>query len=42
MKTRKQNKQKKIQKFIGIEKLKVNELLQIRGGDADPIDEDFD
>ena len=42
MKTRKRNKQKRIQKLIGIQKLKVNELLQIRGGDADPIDHEID
>jgi hypothetical protein len=32
MKTRKLNTQKKIQKFITIQKLKINDLLQIRGG----------
>ena len=42
MKTRKQNKQKKNQKRISIQKLKINELLQIRGGDGDPRDHDFD
>ena len=42
MKTRKQNKQKKIQKFIGIQKLKVNELLQIRGGESIPGDDELD
>ena len=41
MKTRKQNKQKKNQKRIKIHKLKINELLQIRGGDGDPIDEEI-
>ena len=42
MKTRKQIKQKKNQKFIRIEKLKNNELLQIRGGEGEPLDNDFD
>ena len=42
MKTRKLNKQKKNQKHISIQKLKVNELLKIRGGDGEPLDFDFD
>ena len=42
MKTSKQNKQKKSQKFIRIQKLNVNELLQIKGGEGTPIDHDFD
>jgi hypothetical protein len=41
MSTRKQNKQKKIQKFIGIEKLKINELLQIRGGEGTQEDHEI-
>ena len=42
MKTRKLNKQKKNQKRISIQKLNVNELLLIRGGDGEPIDKDID
>ncbi len=34
MKTRKKNNQKRIQQFFGIQKLKVNELFKIRGGDG--------
>ena len=42
MQTRKQNKQKKNQKFIKIQKLQLNELLQIRGGEGIPDYNDFD
>ena len=42
MQTRKQDKQKKNQKFIRIQKLKINELLQIRGGQGIPDDKDID
>ena len=42
MKTRKQNRQKKNQKFIRIRKLNLNELLQIRGGEGESGEHDFD
>ncbi len=42
MKTRTENKKKKNQKSIKIQKLNLNQLLQVRGGDGDPIDIDFD
>ena len=40
MKTLKKSKTKNVKKVI--EKLKINELLQIKGGDGDPEDIDFD
>ena len=40
MKTLKKSKAKNVKKVIQI--LNLNELLQIRGGEADPIDKDFD
>jgi hypothetical protein len=41
MQTRNKKNKKRIQKLIVIQKLKVNELLQIRGGESDPIDNEI-